>query len=249
MSDMKKRLSKMNSAWGKTDTGFEDVPAGEYEGQVSNALIKPTQSGNLRVSVSYVIADGDHEGESVWDGFMIEKDGMPFEMGMRFLKMWIEKLGYEVPDLDELEDTLQTIAEDAPLCAFRVTKKDGYTNVRLTDVLSEPPERDEEEEGEDDVEEEDVEEEEVEEEEEDLGDEEDRLALIALAAGFGLTDEVSEDSSVADIVAILSESEIDGEDLTDEEKGLLDKLGVKYTKPAVKKTKKKAAKKKATRKK
>jgi len=129
------RLKKMDEQWDGVSSGFGEVPEGMYSMQVMNAELKETRNGDLRVSVQYVIAEGEHTGEMIWDGFMLEKDGKFFESGAQFLKRWIERLGEEVPPIDEVEDTLQAITRKAPIILGEVKKNGDFTNVRMREVM------------------------------------------------------------------------------------------------------------------
>ena len=129
------RLKKMNNQWDDTASGFEDIPEGIYSAQLVEAILKETKAGALRVSVQYAVAEGEHAGESVFDGFMLEKDNEFCEMGAQFMKGWLEAIGYEVPPLDEIEDVLEQVTADSPLVLIEVKKKGDFTNVRVKELL------------------------------------------------------------------------------------------------------------------
>ena len=131
------RLKNMNNQWDDTASGFAELPEGLYTMQLVEATMKETQSGALRASIQYCVAEGEHSGESIYDGFMLEKDGEFFEMGAKMLKQWIERMDYEVPELDELEDILAQMTADAPMVYAEVKKKGDFTNVRVRERLGE----------------------------------------------------------------------------------------------------------------
>jgi len=131
------RLTKMNSQWDDTASGFAELPEDLYTMQLVEATLKETANGGLRASIQYAVSEGEHSGQTIYDGFMLEKDGEFFEMGAKMLKSWIERMDYEVPELDELEDTLAQMTADAPMVYAEVKKKGEYTNVRVREKLGE----------------------------------------------------------------------------------------------------------------
>lgn len=131
----KKRLQEMNQQWDETSSGFQDLPEGQYTMQIAGAELKETQTGNLRASIQYVVAEGEMSGQSIYDGFMVEKDGAFFEIGAQMLKGWLERMGYEAPPLDEIEDTLAMVTQEAPMVLAEVKKKGDFTNVRVRERL------------------------------------------------------------------------------------------------------------------
>lgn len=134
------RLSGMNDQWDDTSSGFGEMAEGIYTFQVVEAVLKETQKGDLRVAIQYCVAEGQLSGETAYDGFMIEKDGQFFEVGARMFKGWLERMGYEVPPIDEVEDTLALVTQDAPLVLGEVKKNGDFTNIRIRERLDMLPE-------------------------------------------------------------------------------------------------------------
>ena len=75
-------------------TGFKMCPPGRFTFVMQETKVfESKQSQELLMGINWVVAKGEHKGETVYDGFSLEnEDRFPF------LKQRIEDLGYQVPD-------------------------------------------------------------------------------------------------------------------------------------------------------
>ena len=132
-SEFAKEMAEMNGAW--TDApDNSDLPEGVYSMIIQSAEVKRTKtSGKLRATFQFVVAEGEHEGASQYDGFMLDGDS---PVGMSMLKQLISKLGYEVPeDFSDVNDVLNDITNANPLVSGEVKRKGDFTNVRVLELL------------------------------------------------------------------------------------------------------------------
>jgi hypothetical protein len=132
------QLKAAQKAWDQAGDGdFPEVPPGQYKVQVQSAEVKTTQKGGLRASLRYLIVDGEHAGENLFDGCMIDPE-KPNVLGI--LKRLIRAIGYDAPtDLSDLEDVLEKIAQDQPTLMVQVTKDKQYTNCKVLERLGDSP--------------------------------------------------------------------------------------------------------------
>ena len=140
-SEFDSELEAMNSAWSEAPES-NDLPEGVYTMTIQSAEIKRTKtSGKLRATFQYVVSEGEHEGASQYDGFMLDGES---PVGMSVLKQLISKLGYEVPaDFSEVNDVLSEITNSNPIVSAQIVRKGDFTNVRVVELLDGAPEGDE----------------------------------------------------------------------------------------------------------
>ncbi len=202
------------------DNNQFEQPEGTFMAVVTQAEMAMTSSTN-RPCVKWQVGitePEENEGKIIYITDCYDTEG-----GAAMLQRRIASLGYEVPDdLDDLEEVLQQIVEDAYVikirCKTAVSKKDDqeYYNVNILKVMSyrydfdtkeeiddvDDDEEEEPEEEEEEPEEEEPEEEEPEEEEDDVDDDDDE------------EDDVDDDEEEVELEeGATVEFELDGEDV------------------------------------
>lgn len=255
MSQFAKRLAGMREAWkqGRESGGSSTVPPGVYTAQLAACDLAESQSSNkLQIHREFLITEGESSGESLHDYMQIETEKGPF-----FIELWLKKMGYDLDgdfDPTALEEILAELQANTPTVRIRVVEKNGFTNVRVLQLLegesapakpakagkSAPAEEAGEGEGEGEGEG-DGGEEAGEAAGQETGGEEDaelKGELIALAQNFSV--EVSDEDSVEDLKDKLHELAWDGSTLEEHEVALLEKCGIEVAnkpkpKPAAKK--------------
>ena len=222
--DRLKKMSKKMEGYqeGYTPGGFVPLPDGEYNFRVK-AIIdewKPNAEkglpARLYIGFQFIVDEGEQQGKTVYNNCGIED-----KTGAQICRGIIEDLGYDWPgdDLSVIEDVITDITERSPLVTG-ITKSKvndaGYTNtkVRLTEVheLAGAVESVESE---------------VEEESEAFVNS-DKQDLLDFAASQGI-DGFTDEHELSDMVEALKEAGLDPiptGSLTNEEKSLLDRLGL-----------------------
>lgn len=137
------RLRKMQGQVAKAmetyTPGGVVVPDGVYDAKLTCELREAKESGNLMVSRTFTIAEGEQAGLNVWDNLVIENN----DTGVQICRRWVETHGYQWPDEDfaQIEYIVQEINEVAPMVRVRVkttvSKTDGgeYTNCTVQKLL------------------------------------------------------------------------------------------------------------------
>lgn len=115
------------------------VPDSIYLGKETAELRESASSGKLMVARSFVIAEGECAGLSVWDNLVIENN----DTGIQICRRWVEMHGYEWPEnnLGQIEEIVNEINEKSAMVRFKVkTTKDKnddtreYTNVSVLSI-------------------------------------------------------------------------------------------------------------------
>jgi hypothetical protein len=243
LKKMTKKMVEQQKDYVPGGAGFTPIPDGEYNFRVRAVIdewaAKPAtdeadaKPARLYVSFNFVVEEGDHTGREVKNNCGLEE-----RVSSHICRGIIEDLGYEWPEdnLAKLEEILDDITARAPLVTATVKTRPQKNNpeftntaIKLVEVLEFPngDEKDEslEEPAEEEVEEETTEEETTEEtsEEETNGD---KQALLDFAASQGI-DGFTDDNELEEMVDALKEAGLDpisGDNLTDEEKELLERL-------------------------
>jgi len=146
-SSFAERLAELQGSWESAEEGWDQIPPGQYTMRLQSAAVEESaSSGNMQIHCEHLIVEGDHAGEVVHDYLQVETP-----LGPRFIKIWIDVMGFEVPeDLTELEEVVAAISDAAPTYIAKVTEKDGFTNVRVQRLVDEGEEPDEPAAGEED---------------------------------------------------------------------------------------------------
>jgi len=126
-------LKKMNSSWSDAPENT-NLPEGEYTFTVQNAEIKKAQSsGKLRAVFTLAVAEGEHAGATIQDGYNLDAENT---LGMSMLKAQLGRYGYEIPEsLTDVVDILEAISAENPMVIGKVKQNGDFTNVRITEVL------------------------------------------------------------------------------------------------------------------
>ena len=228
-SEFARRLGQLKESWGAADEGFSQIKPGLYLMQLQSAAVEESaSSGRMQIHREHLVREGEMEGEVIHDYMQIET-----ELGPRFVKQWINMMGFDVPDdPTELEEVVAAISDAAPIYRAKVTEKDGFTNVRIAKLLEsgeedEGPEP-EEEEAEEAEEETEAEDEEEAEEEQGSGDElEEQLSKFCedWNVEVGADDD---ESNVVNMVVGIQEYTWKAPELSEEEVALLRTLEEQY---------------------
>jgi len=172
-ASIKAKLAKQSKAWAAADAGAGggsgcDLEDGRYVAAITAMELTETTNGDLQLSTTYEVSEGDSAGTSATAREMLKS-----EINLSYLKKKLKLFGYDPDELnlaEDLEGCLEQIVASSPAVRIQVKTSGEFTNIYVNKVLSmdEPAE----EEGE--VDEVDEDDEEVEEEEsDDESDEED----------------------------------------------------------------------------
>lgn len=221
---VKERLKKMKKSYEESQNTYNQmfggsmIPEGTYIAKLSSAKFKEAKSsGKLMIQRNHVILEGEYSGMVAFDNMQVET-----EWGFVFIRRWIEIMGYECPDAEEMEtfiDLLNAITEESPVVKIEVKHSGTFVNVDVIERL-ETEESKESEEPE-------------ESEKEDSGTEE--LYSFCQSNGIEVDSEASED----ELIEAISEFEFEEKILTSEELKLLKDSGLQdcIKKPVTKRKK------------
>jgi len=145
------RLGKMQQAANEAMAGYTPggirIPDSVYMARIQAELREATSSGNLMISRTFTITEGEFKGLKIWDNIVLEQldasgAHVLYDRGIQNARRWVESHGINFPeDIRQLESVVNQINDAAPLCQVRsiTTKKgdDEYTNVRVMKVLDE----------------------------------------------------------------------------------------------------------------
>jgi hypothetical protein len=148
----KNRLTQMQAA--ANDAMTEYVPGGlKVPDDIYNARVQAelteSAAGNLMITRTFTIMEGDYQGLKIWDHIVLEKlddDGdqrIPSYMGIIQSRRWLESMGIEFPedDLGQLDEIITQVSDCAPACRIRSKTShskntdDEYTHVTVLEVL------------------------------------------------------------------------------------------------------------------
>lgn len=107
-----------------------NLPPGQYTAHLVDAS-KEIDGQKEAVKITYEIYDGEHQGETVpaWYN-LFDKEGNS-QRGIGFIKRDFGLLGQPELDYDNLEEQLQNLANERPLCNLTVKKNGQWTNIYL----------------------------------------------------------------------------------------------------------------------
>jgi hypothetical protein len=149
------RLAKMQGAAAAAMEGYTpgglSVPDAIYIAKETCELGEAKSSGNLMVTRTFTIVDGEFKGLNIWDRIVLEKqvkdgNGQPTgehmlsDIGIQQCRRWMEQHGLAFPDdLTQLEGVINAINDAAPTVKIRskTTKKgdDEYINANILEVM------------------------------------------------------------------------------------------------------------------
>ncbi len=179
--DASKALAAAQKLWRKAKkkmgerTKVVEFDDGRYLARLVGAKLEKSNAGRAQIRFVWKFVEGEYEGKEKW-----AFQGIETEDNLTFLCADLDRLGYDVEEIDDLVKDLPGILAELekakPVCRISLKTKDGseYQNVYISKLMS-TDEEDEDEEDEDSDEEDsdDDDEEEDEDEEEEEDDEED----------------------------------------------------------------------------
>ena len=154
----KDRLSKMQNAAANAMAGWTpggiQVPDSVYLAHVQAEMAESQSSGNLMITRTFTIVEGEFTGLRIWDHITLEQSSqdddtikVPNTMGLTQARRWVEIYGIPWPeeDLSQIEEAVLQINEAAPICKIRSKKtkdrkdptgQNFFTNVTVMEVVS-----------------------------------------------------------------------------------------------------------------
>ena len=243
--DIKGKLAGMKTQWKKSreeaEKGFSGntVPAGIYLMKISESNVGENTKGGINWFLKIVVLEGEHKGDIISTMF-----NLSHEVGQQFTCNFISAMGYEVPDdIDDVPEIAKTFQEEEITFRGQLKyNKDGYAGIRVLEVFEADAETSTTNGDEQVAETEEAEAvEEVEAEAEADPVDEMKTELLAFCAANGI-EEVTDDLTIDEIKAVLSEYSMKEEELDKEEIDLLTRAGIssmiEKKKPAATKKKK-----------
>ena len=215
---LKTTLKKAGANWknarkrAETDS-FDEFPDGRYLLRLKSAQVGESQaSGRAQVAWGFVIKDGEYEGKTIRD-----YTGLETEDNLVYLVRRLGRFGYEAPDdLADLQDVLDEIVKEKPLCRGRLISKGEYQNLRIDKVMNSGDDSEEEsEEAEETEETEETEESETAEEEEEAEEESEETEEEEEETEEEEAEEESEEGEVAlevgmKVIVTIGSKEVEG---------------------------------------
>ena len=131
----KTQLKAGNKAWKESADTVQTlgkIEAGEYVAELTKAELKTAQtSGNLMVSRSHIITEGNMQGKTIYDNLIIETP-----IGMAFLRKWFEAIQVEIPEnIEDVEQTVSDINDNGYTAKINVRHSGDFTNVDILEYL------------------------------------------------------------------------------------------------------------------
>lgn len=212
--DFNKRLAQMQESWdqGKKEYdkmfGVCDVPASEYDFQLISAEL--TEVGDyVAIKIEQnVISEGPNEGTPVITlKFLGNKPQQ-----MAFVRRWFELLGYECPDdLTDMAETLEEITTDEPQFKGKLSFYQDRPQIDVIEVYGNDPGKPEEPN--------------TKEEPEKSGEEDELITqMFTFCATYGI--DVEEGMGYDELREKISELEYEAENVDEEERKLLEDIGL-----------------------
>jgi len=133
------RLRKSKENWKQSEDaykeafGAENLPEDVYVVKIQDLVISENKKGQLTVSRTHVVMEGEHKGTIVRDRFNLDS-----EWGAVMLRRWFMMVGQEIPDdPEEIEEILANIKKSGDLYKGRLSRSGGFTNIDIISVLGE----------------------------------------------------------------------------------------------------------------
>lgn len=190
-SRLKKMAKSFTAGRDEATKGFEQIPDGKYKFKVVSSELTESSNGNLMAVMECKVLAGEQKDSTFYNRQVL----MDNEVGFNILCQAFQRLGYEAPDsVEEVEDILQEIDNDAPSFLGTVKTNGEYTNLRINQALDDED---------DDVDEED--EDELEEDADDGSEEEDDTEDVI---GMGVIVDIDGTDYVGEV------TDQDGDDIT-----------------------------------
>lgn len=134
------KLSKLSAMWKKVTpiaSSFENLPDGEYIGDLKELKLAESKKGRVQVEVMWEVADGELAGKTQKQFYGLSDDkGTPDERGMGYFKNFCEVIGLDLPDELELwqEAMDEFVANNVSLFEIAAKANGDYTNVFVNGV-------------------------------------------------------------------------------------------------------------------
>lgn len=181
-ANMKKKMAMLKKKWkgakerSKELGSGQEVPDGKYRTRLVEASgpEESQSSGRLQFKMVFEILDGDYVGQKLYRYQGLEpgkNSNQDYEDVLAYALRDIALFGYEMEDIDQLEEVLEEIQKEQPEVVIKVVTKNDFTNYHIGEVTGVEADEDDEEEEELEDEEE-VEEGDEEEEDEETEDDE-----------------------------------------------------------------------------
>jgi hypothetical protein len=134
------KLSKLSASWKKVApiaAGFDNIPDGEYIGDLKEMKLGESKKGRIQVVVEWEVADGEFAGKTQKQFYGLSDDkGASDETGMGYFKNVCEVIGLDLPeDLNLWQETMDEFVANN-LSLFDITAKANgqYVNVYVNGV-------------------------------------------------------------------------------------------------------------------
>lgn len=134
-SDFQKYAQKVDATW--ETSGFTPLDDGEYDVILDKCQLKQSKSQFWMLALTFKVEGGDSDGRLCWSNLFFEnKNGWnPWQV-----KAFFEKIGYEVPEFDELEDVVEDLVGNLR-CAVELKTDGEYQQMEIIEVLDDEPEQ------------------------------------------------------------------------------------------------------------
>lgn len=135
MAENQKKFEEQTQEAAAGGGEFSNPPDGSHIFQLQEAEITESQSGRMQIKWIWTIV------ESVFEEWVGKKkydyDGLDHEKSFYFLGIKMKKFGIDPAGLrlDKLQDTLDILADKHPYVKAKLTTKNDFQNMRLTEVL------------------------------------------------------------------------------------------------------------------
>ena len=134
------KLSKLSASWKKVApiaAGYDNIPDGEYIGDLKEMKLGESKKGRIQVVVEWEVADGEFAGKTQKQFYGLSDDkGASDETGMGYFKNVCEVIGLDLPeDLNLWQESMDEFVANN-LSLFDITAKANgqYVNVYVNGV-------------------------------------------------------------------------------------------------------------------
>lgn len=134
------KLSKLSVSWKKVTpiaAGFDNIPDGDYIGDLKELKLGESKKGRTQVTVDWEVADGEFAGKTQKQFYGLSDDkGAPDETGMGYFKNFCEVIGLDLPeDLNLWQESMdEFVANNQSLFDITAKANGQYTNVYVNGV-------------------------------------------------------------------------------------------------------------------
>lgn len=112
--------------------GFVNKPDGTYETLLSRAFIKNNKDGKPMIQWEYVIQDGEHTGEKLYDFDQLLRENAFKWLGLKLIQYGIDPQGIKAVDLPGI---LAKLEEMNPTVFLKLKTKGEYQNTYIDKVV------------------------------------------------------------------------------------------------------------------